>query len=285
MYEAFWGLKQKPFENTPDPKFIYYSAHHQEALSRMLYVAQERKAAALLTGEYGSGKTLLSRVFLEEIQKENRYQSAFIFNPRLSSLELIKEIVFQLEAEDSNDSSLNKIDLLHKLHRVLSSNYDAGKYNIVIIDEAQAILQQDVFEELRLLLNFQLDNVCLLTIFLIGQSGLIEKINNFPQLKQRLAIKFHLQALNEEETMLYIQHRLNVAGTKKAIFEEEAYKEIYLNSFGIPRQINNICDLALLVGFGSALDRIDKQTIIKVSEDLEGFAPSQKQGLENGREI
>jgi len=269
MYEAHWGLKEKPFENTPNPRFIFYSQQHQEALSRMLYVVRERKGAAILTGEYGSGKTLLSRVLLEQLQRENKYRSVFIFNPRLSSTELIKEIVYQLE--EGKESPSNKFDMFHTLHRVLLSNHDSGKHSIVIIDEAQTIADQDMFEELRLLLNFQLNDFFLLTIILLGQPDLIERINNLPQLRQRMAIRFHLQALNEPETRQYIKHRLKIAEAKQQIFEEQAYKEIYLNSTGIPRRINNICDLALLAGFGSGLNRIDKEIIIRASEDLEGL--------------
>jgi type II secretory pathway predicted ATPase ExeA len=283
MYEAHWGLKEKPFENTSDYRFIYYSSQHQEAFSRMLYVVRERKAAALLTGEYGSGKTLLSRVLLEELKKENQYQSVFIFNPRLSSLEFIKEIVYQLE--DGKESSLNRIDLFHTLHKILLSNYDAGRHSVIIIDEAQAIIDQGIFEELRLLLNFQLNNVFLLTIILVGQPELNQRVINLPQLKQRIAVRFHLRALSEEETRQYIQHRLKVAEAKQAIFEEEAYREIYLNSFGIPRQINNLCDLALLAGFGSGLNRINKEIIVRVSDDLEELVPHPEQNLEDAREI
>ena len=283
MYEEYWRLKEKPFENTPDPRFIYSSQQHQEALSRMLYVVRERKGAALLTGEYGSGKTLLSRVLLEELQKENKYQSVFIFNPRLSSLDFIKEIVYQLEG--GKEYSLEKIDLFHNLHKILLSNCEAGRHSVVIVDEAQAIVDRDIFEELRLLLNFQLNNLFLLTIILIGQPELIDKIINLPQLRQRIAVKFHLRALNEDDTRQYIQHRLDVAQAKQAIFEEDAYKEIYLNSFGIPRLINNICDLALLAGFGSGLKRINKEMIIQVSEDFEGLAPRRKESVNDGREV
>ena len=283
MYEAHWGLKEKPFENTPDPRFIYYSREHQEALSRMLYVVRERKGAALLTGEYGSGKTLLSRVLLEEIQKENQFKPVFIFNPRLSSLELIKEIVYQLG--DGGPPSSSKIDLLHALHKILMSHYEAGRHSIVVIDEAQSIVDQDIFEELRLLLNYQLNNLYLLTIILIGQTGLNDRIIALPQLRQRLAVKFHLGALDAQETQQYIQHRLRVAEVKREIFQEEAYKEIYFNSFGIPRSINNICDLALLTGFGSGIYMISKEIITQVSEDLTALTPYSKQKLENGREV
>lgn len=275
MYEAHWGLKEKPFENTPDPRFLFYSQQHQEALSRMLYVVSERKSAALLSGEYGSGKTLLSRVLSQNLQQEDKYKTVSIFNPRLSSLEFIREIVYQLEG--GKEVSPDKIDLLHNLQRIFLSNYDSGKHTVIVIDEAQAIADNEIFEELRLLLNFQLNNVFLLTIILLGQPELIERIINLPQLRQRIAVRFHLRALNQEETRGYIQHRLKVAGATREIFEEDAYKEVYLRSGGIPRQINNNCDLVLLSGYGSGVGRIDKEMIIRVSEDLEGFSPASEQ--------
>ncbi len=268
MYEAYWGLKEKPFENTPDPRFIYYTEQHQEALSRMLYVVREKKGAAFLTGEYGSGKTLLSRILLQELEGENKYQSAFIFNPRLSGAELIKEIIYQFQG--SRKEAADKAELFHALHKILLTNHDVGRHSVIVIDEAQAIIDKDAFEELRLLLNFQLNDAFLLTIILFGQPDLIGKILELPQLRQRMSVRYHLQALNQQESKQYIQHRLKVAGTTQAIFEESAYKEIFSRSGGIPRQINNICDLALLAVFGNEARTIKKKDIKQVSEELEG---------------
>jgi type II secretory pathway predicted ATPase ExeA len=267
MYIDYWGLTEKPFENTPDPKYLYYSQEHKEALARMLYVVRERKGAALLTGEYGSGKTLCSRVIWQELQQENRYQSVFILNPRLSGLEFIQEIVHQLSG--GNETAETKIDLFHALHKILYSNYSAGRHSVIMIDEAQAITDMEIFEELRLLLNFQLDNAFLLTIILLGQPELKKIIAGLPQLTQRFAVRFHLRALGEAETKEYIVHRLTVAGAKKTVFSETAYKEIYFCSGGIPRRINTICDLALLVGFANNVKSIDQELVLKVNSDLE----------------
>ncbi len=278
MYEIYWKLKQKPFENTPDPHFLYYSQKHEEALSRMLYVIRERKGAALLTGDYGSGKTLLSRVLLEELSSD-QYQSALIFNPRLPSLELIKEIVYQLGRDVS--SLVNKTDLLHSLNEILYENTNDNKNTVVVVDEAQAIGEEDSFEELRLLLNFQLNDNFLLTLILIGQPELKEKIANLPQLRQRFAIRYHLKALTETETKEYINHRLEVAGTKQQIFSEDAYDEIYYFSTGIPRRINNICDMALLVGCGEKADKIDKKIIREVAKDFEEKPIENDKKMEN----
>ena len=265
MYEAYWELKEKPFENTPDPRFIYYSKQHKEAVARLLYVVREHKGAALLTGEYGSGKTLLTRVLWHELQQENQFQSVFILNPRLSGLEFIQEIVHQLGGAEVPAS---KIELFHNLHKILYSNYNTDKHSVIIIDEAQAIQDRDIFEEVRLLLNFQLDNAFLLTIILLGQPELKYSLISLPQFMQRIAVRYHLKALDEVETKEYILHRLNVAGTNRQIFDGEAHKEIYFCSAGIPRRINTICDLALLVGFGNGLTMIDKKTITRINEDL-----------------
>ena len=265
MYEAYWSLKEKPFENTPDPRFFYYSAEHREAVARMLYVVREHKGAALFTGEYGCGKTLLTRVLWQELQQEHRYQPVFILNPRLSGLEFIQEIVHQLEGVSASQT---KIELFHTLHKLLYTNHNAGKHSVIIIDEAQAIQNLDIFEEVRLLLNFQLDNAFLLTIILLGQPELKYTVMSLPQFMQRMAVKFHLKAFNEQETREYIQHRISVGGSARRIFDDEALHEIFIASAGVPRRINTICDLALLVGFGNGLAAIDKKTIVQINDDL-----------------
>lgn len=267
MYEAYWKLKEKPFENTPDPRFIFFTQRHDEALSRMLYAMRERKGSALLTGEYGSGKTLLSRVFWKELQQEQKYQAAFILNPCLPAWELIKEIFHQLSGGQTIPAA--KIDLFHSLHKLLYSNYEANKHSVIVIDEAQAINDEEIFEELRLLLNFQLNDSFLLTLILLGQPELKEKINKLPQFRQRIAIRYHLRALSQEMSLGYIQHRLKVAGAQNEIFLEETFESIYKFSSGIPRRINNICDMALLAGYSQGLPQINKEVIREVAEDLE----------------
>jgi len=271
MYENYWGLKEKPFENTPDPRFIYYSQQHKEALARLLYVVRERKGAALITGEYGSGKTLLSRVLWHELQQEHKYKAVFILNPRLSGLEFIQETVHQLSSGEITPPS-SKIELFHALHKILYANYNLGRHSVITVDEAQAIENKEIFEELRLLLNFQLDNAFLLTIILLGQPELKETVLNLPQLNQRMSVRFHIKGLSAKETKEYILHRLEVAGAKKPIFGEKSFEQIFYSSLGIPRRINNICDLALLVGCGDNLETIDKITVKKVCEDLDGSA-------------
>lgn len=265
MYEDYWGLKEKPFENTPDPHFLYYSSKHEEALSRMLYAIRERKGAAILSGEYGSGKTILSRVLLEELNKE-RYQTVLIFNPRIPPIEFLQEIVYQL---GGNDASESKTKLLRILNEILYNNRNENKSTIIAVDEAQAIESEEIFEELRLLLNFQLDDMFLLTLLLLGQPELKEKVDMIPQLRQRMAVRYHLMGLDEWETREYIIHRLEVAGLSEKIFAEGTYELIHEACEGIPRRINNICDMCLLAGFGAKVDRIDEGIVKDVIGELE----------------
>ena len=265
MYESYWKLREKPFENTPDPRFVYYSQKHEEAFSRLLYAVREKKGAALLTGEYGSGKTLLSRLLLKELSGE-QYKTALIFNPTLPPLKLLKEIICQLGGDASSFSC--ESDLPHYFNQMLYRNRTENKNTVIVIDEAQAISLEG-FEELRLLLNFQLNDAFLFTLILLGQPELKIKMNNLPQLRQRFSVRYHLKAIAREQTKEYVLHRLRVAGSQQDVFQEEAFLEIYRFSGGIPRRINNICDMSLLVGSAGEVSQIDEAIIKEVAEDLE----------------
>ena len=259
------GLREKPFENTPDPRFLYYSPKHEEALIRLLYAVREGKGGALLTGEYGSGKTVLSRVLMGELGSD-KYSVGLITHPQLTALQFLKEIVYQL-GEDR--SSHTKAGVLHILQDMLYANMENRKDTVVIIDEAQLIKGKELFEELRLLLNFQLNDRFLLTVLFLGQPELQPKIEAIPQLKQRLGVRYHLSTLDDVETGKYITHRLEVAGGRDDILTEAAKGLVYRYSGGTPRRINNICDMSLLIGFGEKVERIDKEIVNKVARDLE----------------
>ena len=266
MYEKYWGLKEKPFENTPDPRFIYFSAEHLEAISRLMYAVEERKGAALLTGDYGCGKTVISRLLFEKLTRD-KYELALITNPLLNPMALLREICYQLNMKISMRST--KTHLLKQLNERFYENMNNDKDTVIMIDEAQAIQNLTAFEELRLLLNFQLNDRFLLTLILIGQPELREKINQFKQFKQRLAIKYHLNPLNEKDTEKYIVHRLEVAEARDGIFTPKAMRLAWERSEGIPRVINNICDMSLLIGFTKKLDKIDRGLIAEVASDLD----------------
>jgi len=266
MYVEYWKLTEKPFENTPDPRFLYLSKQHEEALFRMLYVVKERKGAALITGEYGGGKTVLSRALIEKLSG-GEYQLALILNPMLSSSQLIKEVIHQLGGSVS--SAASKSVVYNRLNELLLKINQSGRMAAVIVDEAQSI-SMGGFEEFRLMLNFQLNSRFLLTLILLGQPELSAKIAKLPQLDQRFALKYHLKALSETETKEYILWRVAVAGGAPGIFAEEAFAPIYRFTRGIPRMINNVCDLALLVGGGEGARTVDRALIDKVVADFEG---------------
>lgn len=265
MYEKYWTLKEKPFENTPDPRFMYYSKKHEEGLMRLLYAILEEKGAAMLTGEYGSGKTILSRIVIDELIKSKVYEVALITHPQLTPIQFIQEIIYQLKNEHVEGP---KPQLLHMMQDIIYSNFNEGKKTAILIDEAQIIKNEETFEELRLFLNFQLNNKFLITLVLIGQPELLERIKSIPQLRQRLGVKYHLSGLDSNETEEYIKHRLSVAGTKRDIFPKEAIDVIYEYSEGLPRKINNVCDMALLIGFGQEAKNIDVELVERVVADL-----------------
>ena len=154
MYEEHWSLKEKPFQNTPDPRFLYYSPQHEEALMRLIYTVRERIGAAMLTGVFGCGKTVIAQALLKELSSE-QYKSAFIVNPRLDDVDLLRMIVHHL---GTTEPPIRKADVLNILHDILLNNMRNGKETVVIIDEAHAIVDNNVFEEIRLLLNFQLQD-------------------------------------------------------------------------------------------------------------------------------
>ena len=265
MYEKYWNLTEKPFENTPDPRFMYYSKKHEEALMRLLYAIKDEKGAAMLTGEYGSGKTVLSRIVIDELIKDKVYEAALITHPQLTPTEFIQEIIYQLKNEHVNGS---KPQLLHIMQDVIYKNFIDGKKTVILIDETQIIKNRATLEEIRLFLNFQLNNKFLITLILIGQPELLKSIEQIPQLRQRLGIKYHLVGLDRGEAGQYIIHRLTVAGGKPDIFTAEAVDLIYKYSKGLPRSINNACDMSLLIGFGQEAKVVDKSLAERVIADL-----------------
>jgi type II secretory pathway predicted ATPase ExeA len=265
MYEEYWGLKEKPFENTPDPKFFYPSPQHEEGYIRMLYTIKENKGAALLTGVYGCGKTLIARALMKELSHDI-YKVALILNPRLNDIELLRMIVYQLGEYNPPDK---KSDVLMVLERILMENYNDGKKTIIIIDEAHVIEDKAIFEEIRLLLNYQLEDKFLLNLLIFGQPELKGKIEGIKQLNQRIAMRFHLEPLDRQDTEKYIYHRLRVAESTEKLFDKKACDLIYERSGGIPRKINSICDNSLLTGFAKKSRIIDTKIVQETIQSLQ----------------
>jgi type II secretory pathway predicted ATPase ExeA len=269
MYEEYWGFGEMPFENTPDPKFLYYSPQHEEGLSRLLYVVEQRKGAGMLSGVFGCGKTVLGRALSNKLNK-NIYQVAFINNPHLKSVEFLRAIARQLGAENlpQKITEMSTDHFSEIIGDILVNNAKDGKETLVIIDEAHVVDDLGVFEELRLLLNFQVENRFLLTLLLMGQPELRERIRKNKQLSQRIALGYHLEPLSKEETGNYIGHRLKVAKGKSNIFTEKSVESVFENSGGIPRRINQICDLCLATGFYKKASRIDRKVVKEAVDSL-----------------
>jgi type II secretory pathway predicted ATPase ExeA len=268
MYLKHFGLTEKPFENTPDPKFLYMSPMHEEAITRMLYVIRENKGFGMLSGIYGCGKTLVANAIQEELKAGvNRYHCAFVFNPVMDEVDILKEIAYQLGYKQT--LAKEKVEVLRVLSQILEQNANDKKQTIIIIDEAHAIESTKVFDELRLLLNFQRKDKFLLTLILTGQPELKDKVNQIKQLQQRIAISYYIDALDKNHTTNYIQHRMKTAGANAVIFTENAVEQIYQFSGGIPRRINQVCDLALLAGMGKNMTVIDEDIIKEISKDID----------------
>jgi general secretion pathway protein A len=268
MYEAYWGLSEPPFDNSPNPKFLYLSPDHEEALVRLMYAVRHRKGCAMLTGEYGCGKTTLSRALIQRLEAE-RYEIGLLTNPSWNSTEFLAEILYQLGVE-TNDKS--KPELLHRLHEVFFGNYRAGRDSVIIVDEAQLVADDAVFEELRLLMNFQTDDRFLVTILLIGSPELTAKVRRLKHLDQRIAIRYHLNTLDDAHTAHYIAHRLKMAGQSSQIFTDEAVRLVFDFTRGTPREINNLCDIALLVGYSKKATEIDERIIAGAIKDMVGVS-------------
>lgn len=264
MHLEYWGLKKFPFENVPDPDFMYYSPEHEEALARLLYVVKENKGIVLLTGEIGSGKTMLSRVLMQRLP-DAKFDIGLMTNPILKPLDFLREILHNLGLNPVGNSP--KSHLLKLLNEKMLENLRNDVATLLILDEAH-LISKTTFEEIRLLLNFQLNDRFMLTIILLGQPELRDILKEIKQLDQRIAIRYRLNPLNLDETLRYVDLRLKKAGSVNNIIDRQALDEIYAYSKGIPRLINNICDMSLMVGFISKAKVVDSGVVRDAIRDL-----------------
>lgn len=269
MYEEFYGLKENPFSVTPDPRYLFLGDTHREALARMVYGIQERKGFLLITGEVGTGKTILIRYLVGSLDgyKNGAVKTALIFNPKLTAANFIQFILRDLGVTARGNS---KGDYLQDLNEFLLKAYEQGEKVVLIVDEAQG-LKPALLEEIRLLSNLETTKSKLLQIILVGQPELKKTLSRreFRQLKQRINLHFHLLPLSEEQTRAYIEKRITVAGGREPLFTTEAVQEIFRRTKGVPRLINNLCDNALLDGFTADRKIIDETLVKEAADDLE----------------
>jgi general secretion pathway protein A len=275
MYAAHFGLKREPFSIAPDPRYLFMSERHREALAHLLYGVRGGGGFVLLTGEIGAGKTTVCRCFLEQVPK--RTNVAYIFNPKLSALELLQSVCEEFRitvtARDGASAPTQK-DHVDALNEYLLRTHAAGQNSVLIIDEAQN-LSADVLEQLRLLTNLETNERKLLQIILIGQPELRDMLARpeLEQLAQRVVARFHLDPLLEEETAHYIKHRLSVAGMSGLIpFDRDARHRIHELTRGVPRRINLLCDRALLGAYASGRQRVDRAIVDKAASEVFDFS-------------
>ncbi len=266
FYE-YWGLKENPFLNNLDNKYIFLSTDFGESFARLAFNLTEVKGGlSLITGEIGCGKTTLSRALFQKLTEDNGVV-ALIANPRFSSTQLLRYIALEFGIEQPGRTKLQILDALNAL---LIANYKAGRTSVLIVDEAQ-LLSKANLEEVRLLTNLETDREKLLQIVLLGQPELGKRINRLPQLKQRITIRYHIGRLDLQEMQEYIEHRLAVAGANgRVIFSPEACTAVYKYSRGTPRLINTVCLNAILGGTMRQLKIIDIGLINTVTAELEG---------------
>ena len=264
MYKAFYGLMEKPFSKTPDPRFLFMSSGHQEALARLEYAIEESEIA-LLTGEIGCGKTTLSRALMD--RAGSRYHFLFVFNPRLTADELLRVIASGLEVATP---SLRKDQLLSEITGALYRMHEEGRMPVLVIDEAQMIPDRELFDELRLLTNFQLDDKNLLSVIIMGQPELRGMLASpvYEPFRQRISLSFHLSPLSLEETLEYLDFRVVAAGGEPGLFSPDAVQRIFELSGGVPRRINAVATNALLIGYGRDSSWIDAVIVSECAAEL-----------------
>jgi len=262
MYLEYWGFKEFPFENVPDPRFFYLSRSHEEALTRLVYAAKMRKGGAMLSGEIGCGKTTLTKVAVQDLSG-GRFDIGLMINPKLEPLEFLQEVLYQFGV---NEVPETKVKCLRALNDKMIENMRANRETLLMVDEAQ-LLSQATLEEIRLLLNFQLNDRFLITIILLGQPELKDKIKAIEQLEQRIAIRYHLTPFDFNDTARYIVFRQKRAGRNEGVFSQEAVEKIYEYTKGVPRKIKNLCDISLLIGFSKSEKLVHSEIIESIARD------------------
>lgn len=272
MYESYWQLEQKPFENGSDPRFYYPCESHQAALLKLRYAIENRRGAALLAGPSGSGKTLLVTM-LRAVLGERFTPFVHLVYPQMTPDQLLAYLAGELVGAIAGSSASSVQQSVQHIGHFLAQNTEQGRHAVVVIDEAHLLEDRRSWEALRLLLNFELAGRPGLTMLVTGQPDILPLLDRTPQFEERLGVKCLLRPLTASETAEYVVHRLRTAGASKTIFEPEALAAVHRLTHGIARRINRLCDLALLIGYAEQRAVLTAEQVEAVSQELVTVVP------------
>lgn len=272
MYESYWQLDEKPFENSADPRFYYPGESHQAALLKLRYAIENRRGGALLTGEGGSGKTLVVGM-LRQVLGEGFSPFVHLVFPQMSTTDLLAYLAGELDGAKASSNGCRVHDSIRRIEHFLAENSEGGRHAVVVVDEAHLIDNAQTLEAMRLLMNFESAGGPGLTLLLVGQTGLLPTLERMSQLDQRLGVKCLTRRFTEQETAGYVAHRLKVAGASREIFEPDSLETLHRLTHGIARQINRLCDLALLIGFAEERRTLDAAQFESVCHELVAVVP------------
>jgi general secretion pathway protein A len=271
MYLNYWNLTSQPFEAITDRARLYPCEAHEGALVKLRYAIENQRGAALLAGPAGTGKTMLARLIEQQLDARFAPFVRLVF-PQMSSRDLLVYLAEELGAPPADPPRHTIEESVRRLEFYLAQNAHLDRHAVVVVDEAHLLEDCGALETLRLLLNFEVDARPTLSLLLVGQMGLLSAVGRLPSLAERVAVSSLLRSLTAEETAAYVQHRLRAAGASRELFTPDALETLHYLAHGIPRQIDRLADLALLVGYADQLPELTSEQIEAVSEELVAIA-------------
>ena len=272
MYESYWKLQQKPFENCCDPRFYFPGESHQAALLKLRYAVENQRGGAILAGPSGSGKTLLVAMLRTLLGKRVAPTVHLVF-PQMPAEQLLAYVACELTGEPAGHGAAAIHESVRRIEHFLAENTGQGQHALVVIDEAHLLTDGPTWEAMRLLLNFEHSGRPGLTLLLVGQTGILPTLDRIPQLEERLGVKCLLRPFTQAETGDYAVHRLRVAGADPAILDRDALPELHRLTHGIARRINRLCDLALLIGYAERRKSISADQLESIHQELVAVVP------------
>jgi general secretion pathway protein A len=270
MYESYWQLDQKPFGNSADPRFFFPGESHQSALLKLRYAVENRRGGALLAGAAGTGKTYIMAMLRESLG-EGYAPFVHLVYPQMEPGELLAYLADELDGGSNEGQGIH--ESIRRIQTALRSNAAQGRHAVVVIDEAHLLENSPMLETLRMLLNFGPDGSPGMTLLLLGQPGILPLLDRTPQLEERLGVKCLLRPFTASETGQYVNHRLQLAGARRPIVAPDAVPTLFELTHGIARQINRLCDLALLVGFAEEQATLSAAHFEAVCRELVAVVP------------